>query len=112
MNDNQNSSISPPYQSEHVEKNRAMWEADSDAYEQRNASALSREKAMAWGLWRISEAELHILGEVAAKDVLELGCGAARWSIALAGCGAYPVGLDISSRQLEHARRLYERSQS
>jgi len=39
------------------------------------------------------------------KDVLEFGCGAAQWSIALAGLGARPVGLDLSPRQLEHARR-------
>jgi SAM-dependent methyltransferase len=37
--------------------------------------------------------------------VLELGCGAAQWSISLAKLGARPTGLDISARQLEHARR-------
>jgi SAM-dependent methyltransferase len=42
---------------------------------------------------------------VAGKDVLELGCGAAQWSISLAKLGARPVGLDLSPRQLEHARR-------
>jgi ubiquinone/menaquinone biosynthesis C-methylase UbiE len=94
--------------SDHVRKNRAMWEATSDDYEQRHALALSGEKAMAWGLWRIPEEELHVLGEVAGKDILELGCGAARWSIALAQCGARPVGLDFSSQQLQHARRLME----
>jgi SAM-dependent methyltransferase len=41
---------------------------------------------------------------VAGKDVLELGCGAAQWSISLAKLGARPVGLDLSPRQLEHAR--------
>jgi len=92
--------------SDHARKNRAMWEASSDSYQQQHATALSGEKAMAWGMWRIPEAELHILGEVAGKDVLELGCGAARWSIALAGRAARPVGLDFSSRQLQHARRL------
>src|SRR5436309_7005224 len=92
--------------SEHVRKNRAMWEASSDSYQQQHATALSGEKAMAWGMWRIPEDELHILGEVAGKDVLELGCGAARWSIALVGRAARPVGLDFSSRQLEYARRL------
>ena len=40
------------------------------------------------------------------KDVLEFGCGAAQWSIGLARRGARPVGLDLSDRQLEHARRL------
>ncbi len=43
---------------------------------------------------------------VAGKDILELGCGAAQWSIALARLGARPVGIDLSERQLEHARRL------
>ena len=94
--------------SEHARKNRAMWEASSDSYEQRHAASLSGQRAMAWGLWRIPEAELHILGDVAHKDVLELGCGAARWSIALAGLGARPVGLDLSSQQLQHARRLMD----
>jgi len=94
--------------SEHARKNRALWKASSDSYEQRHAADLSGEKAMAWGLWRIPEAELHILGEVAGKDILELGCGAARWSIALAQRGARPVGLDLSSRQLQHARQLMQ----
>lgn len=94
--------------SEHAHKNKALWEATSDSYEERNAVALSGEKAMAWGLWRIPEAELHVLGDVAGKDILELGCGAARWSIALAGRGARPTGIDLSTRQLQHARRLME----
>jgi ubiquinone/menaquinone biosynthesis C-methylase UbiE len=46
-----------------------------------------------------------VLGDVRGKDVLELGCGAAQWSTALAGLGAHCVGLDNSARQLEHARR-------
>jgi SAM-dependent methyltransferase len=37
--------------------------------------------------------------------VLELGCGAAQWSILLAQRGARVVGLDNSERQLEHARK-------
>ena len=97
-----------PLLSEHARKNRAMWEASSDSYEQRHALALSGEKAMAWGMWRIPEEELQVLGEVTGKDILELGCGAARWSIALAQRGAQPVGLDFSSHQLQYARRLME----
>lgn len=99
----------PHYQlSEHAQKNRALWQATSDSYEERHAGSLSNENAMAWGLWRIPESRLHILGEVAGKDILELGCGAARWSIALAQQGARPVGLDFSSKQLQHARRLMQ----
>lgn len=103
MNDEEVSQLT-----EHARRNRALWEATSDSYEGRNSEALSGEKALAWGLWRIPESELNILGEVAGKDILEFGCGAARWSIALAKSGARPVGLDLSARQLYHARRLME----
>jgi ubiquinone/menaquinone biosynthesis C-methylase UbiE len=61
-------------------------------------------------VWQIPEDELHVLGDVAGKDVLEFGCGAAQWSIALAREGARPVGLDNSARQLEHARRYMDQS--
>ena len=55
--------------SEHARKNRVMWEASSDSYEERHALALSGEKAMAWGMWRIPEEELQVLGDVAGKDI-------------------------------------------
>ena len=106
MSDDASQPPAPLTLSAHARKNRAMWEATSDSYEQQHAAALSANDAMAWGLWRIPEAELHVLGDVRDKDVLELGCGAARWSIALAQRGARPVGLDLSPRQLTHARRL------
>jgi ubiquinone/menaquinone biosynthesis C-methylase UbiE len=61
---------------------------------------------MAWGVWQLPESELHVLGDVREKDVLELGCGAAQWSIALHALGARVTGLDNSSVQLEHARAL------
>src|SRR5260370_27817321 len=35
------------------------------------------------------------------RSILELGCGAAQWSVALAQVGARPVGLDLSERQLD-----------
>src|SRR5947209_802397 len=90
---------------QYVKINRSFWNAYSDAYDEEHASVLSDEQAMAWGLWRIPESELQVLGDVAGKDILELGCGAARWSIALARLGARPVGVDLSARQLEHAAK-------
>ncbi len=95
----------------HVRKNLKLWEASSDSYEERHARDLSGENAMAWGLWRIPESELRILGDVRGKDILELGCGAARWAIALAHGGANVTGLDFSGRQLSHARRLMQESE-
>ena len=90
----------------HETHNQAAWDAYSDEYQAKHGAQLAASGGQAWGTSQVSEAELRILGDVAGKDILELGCGAAQWSIALAGAGARPVGLDLSARQLEHARRL------
>jgi ubiquinone/menaquinone biosynthesis C-methylase UbiE len=95
-----------PGLTDHAAQNQSAWDATSDEYQERNGAFLATKGGLAWGMYQIPESELGILGEIAGKDVLELGCGAAQWSIALAQRGARPVGLDLSSRQLEHARRL------
>lgn len=87
-------------------RNRDFWDTDADDYQAAHAPDLGPERARAWGVWRIPESQLHVLGDVAGLDVLEYGCGAAQWSIALAFDGAAPVGLDQSRAQLGHARRL------
>lgn len=93
----------------HVRHNRARWNQTADDYQARNLPQI-REQAftgdIAWGLWAVPESHLHVLGDVGGKDVLELGCGAAQWATATARHGARPVGLDLSERQLAHARRL------
>ncbi len=95
----------------HEARNRAAWNADADAYQQRHGKQLAESSGLAWGIAQISEAALQVLGDVAGKDILELGCGAAQWSIALARRDARPVGLDLSERQLQHARRLMAEAQ-
>ena len=85
--------------------NRAYWDRTSDDYQARHREFINQPEPR-WGVWQIPESELEVLGDVAGKDVLELGCGAAQWSILLAKQGASPVGLDNSERQLEHAREL------
>lgn len=87
-------------------RNRDSWDAYSDEYQARHGGQLAESGGLAWGTSQIPEAELGVLGDVVGKDILEFGCGAAQWSIALALRGARPVGLDLSTRQLEHARRL------
>jgi SAM-dependent methyltransferase len=86
--------------------NRRLWDEQSDAYQQRHAEQLEKSGGTAWGVWQIPESELQILGDVAGLDVLEFGCGAAQWAIALSRQGARMTGLDNSARQLEHAREL------
>jgi SAM-dependent methyltransferase len=95
-----------PGLTDHAAHNRAAWNALSDDYQARHGSQLAEGGGAAWGTAHIPESELRVLGDVAGKDILELGCGAAQWSIALARGGARPVGMDLSERQLEHARRL------
>ena len=90
----------------HAAHNRERWDAESDAYQERHGAQLADSGGAAWGVWQIPESELRALGEVADRDVLEFGCGAAQWSIALAVQGARVTGLDNSARQLEHARSL------
>jgi SAM-dependent methyltransferase len=91
---------------EHAALNRRVWDEQSDEYQARHGGQLDRSGGMAWGVWQIPESELSVLGELAGLDVLELGCGAGQWSIALARQGARVTGLDNSARQLEHARGL------
>jgi SAM-dependent methyltransferase len=92
--------------SAHERRNREFWDADADDYQAAHAADLRPDRARAWGVWRIPDSELSVLGPVRDLDILEYGCGAAQWSIALARDGARPVGLDQSRAQLGHARRL------
>ncbi|MCI4364691.1 MAG: class I SAM-dependent methyltransferase [Thermoplasmata archaeon] len=94
----------PRRTSSHERTNRTLWERDARAYERRNAETLERGDPMGWGMWHLPERKLRILGDFRGKDVLELGCGAARWSVALAQRGAHVVGLDFSAARLEQAR--------
>jgi SAM-dependent methyltransferase len=91
---------------DHAALNRRVWDEQSDDYQARHGDQLDKSGGTAWGVWQIPESELQVVGEVAGLDVLELGCGAAQWSIALAREGARVTGLDNSARQLEHAREL------
>jgi hypothetical protein len=75
--------------SDHAGRNRAAWNADADDYQARGSQLVAR-GGMGWGAWHIPESELRVLGDVAGRDILELGCGAAQWSIALGRAG--PAG--------------------
>jgi SAM-dependent methyltransferase len=88
----------------HAARNRAAWDAFADEYQRLHGAQLDASGGDAWGMWQVPEAELGVLGDVAGRDVLELACGAARWSIGLARRGARCTGLDLSSRQIEMAR--------
>lgn len=91
---------SEPYRS----TNRVSWDRTARWYEAHCQRDLGRHGGEAWGLFRVPERELQLLGAVRGRDALELGCGAAWWSIALARRGARVVGLDFSPVRLAQAR--------
>ncbi|MCI4373227.1 MAG: class I SAM-dependent methyltransferase [Thermoplasmata archaeon] len=94
----------------HERTNQKLWDRSAAAYEQRNARTLSGDSAMGWGMWHIPERELRVLGDFAGKDILELGCGAARWSVELSQRGARMVALDFSATRLAQARAEMDRA--
>jgi ubiquinone/menaquinone biosynthesis C-methylase UbiE len=95
--------------SDESRNNQRVWNEAADDYQARHSAMLGGED-LAWGVWGIPERRLNVLGDVAGKDVLELGAGAAQWSILLAKQGARPVALDVSERQLAHARELMRKA--
>jgi SAM-dependent methyltransferase len=91
--------------SEHERRNREFWDADADDYQAVHTPNLD---APTWGVWELPESEVGVVGDVRGLDVLELGCGDARWSVHLARAGAHAVALDQSTGQLRHARALLD----
>lgn len=85
--------------------NRKVWDKYSEEYQQNHGSQLSK-LGSSWGVWSIPESELNVLGPVKGKKILELGCGAAQWSIALHKQGGILTGIDNSKKQLERAAEL------
>ncbi len=85
--------------------NRREWDAYADEYQATHGEFL-RDVGFVWCPEGVDEAEAHVLGDVTGRDVLEVGCGAAQCARWLAAHGARAVGLDLSERQLQHARRI------
>jgi SAM-dependent methyltransferase len=91
---------------DHVLRNRSVWDQLAREYAEPGRRAWQGEPR--WGIWRIPEAELQLLPDVAGRDVIELGCGTAYISAWLTRRGARVTGIDSSSAQLETARALQE----
>lgn len=92
---------------DHVRLNRAAWDVWAAEYEEPGRRAWARQEPT-WGIWGVSESQLHLLPDVRGLDVIELGCGTAYVSSWLARRGARMVGIDNSRAQLASAR-LYQK---
>lgn len=93
---------------ESVRANRGWWDRNADDYQQEHGGFLG-DSRFVWGPEGLDEAAAGLLGpaaELRGRAVLEIGAGAAQCSRWLAEQGARPVALDLSHRQLQHARRI------
>ncbi|WP_460703958.1 class I SAM-dependent methyltransferase [Myceligenerans halotolerans] len=81
---------------------RGWWDANAGEYLDDHDGFLADE--LRWGPEGLTEAEAGLLGDVAGRDVLEIGAGAAQCSGWLAGQGARVVATDISWHMLAEGR--------
>jgi len=91
------------YDHETIELNRRGWNTISASYQ---ASTRVSTGDVHYGPLAPGESELGLLGDVAGKRIIEIGCGGGQNSIALAKWGAVCIGVDPSPAQLDCARQL------
>jgi ubiquinone/menaquinone biosynthesis C-methylase UbiE len=91
------------YHHETLDRNHQSWNAISANYQ--THTRISTDDVH-YGPLAPGERELGLLGEVAGRRILEVGCGGGQNSIALARRGATCIGIDPSTAQLAHAQRL------
>jgi ubiquinone/menaquinone biosynthesis C-methylase UbiE len=99
----------PADRDESVRASRGWWDDTASSYQDEHGRFLGDADFM-WCPERVREAEVHLLGDVEGRRVLEVGCGAAQCSRWLVRAGAEPVGVDLSAGQLAHGRRLNRRT--
>jgi SAM-dependent methyltransferase len=97
----------PASSAESVAANSAWWDADADAYHAEHGEFLGVADFV-WCPERLREADARLLGEVAGRDVLEVGSGSAPCARWLAAQGARAVALDLSAGMLRHAAAANE----
>jgi SAM-dependent methyltransferase len=89
---------------ETVAANRRWWDADAADYLAEHGEFLGSADFV-WCPEGLRESDAGLLGELAARRVLEVGCGSAPCARWLAAQGAQVVGLDLSAAMLAHAVR-------
>jgi ubiquinone/menaquinone biosynthesis C-methylase UbiE len=81
------------------------WDRYADEYQATHGTFLG-DVGFVWGPEGLTEADAGVLGDVRARDVLEVGSGAGQCSRWVISQGGRAVGLDLSHRQLQHSRRI------
>ena len=81
------------------------WDRYADEYQATHGEFLG-DAGFVWGPEGLTEQEAGILGDVAGRDVLEVGSGAGQCSRWVRAHGGRAYGIDLSFRQLQHSRRI------
>jgi SAM-dependent methyltransferase len=82
---------------------RHWWDIDADHYQAEHGAFLG-DADLLWGPEGLRESSARLLGPLAGRRVLEVGCGAAAGARWVATQGATVVGVDLSAGMLRHAR--------
>ena len=90
---------------ESARANRRWWDAEARSYQDEHGAFLG-DADLLWCPEGLREQDAQLLGEVADRDVLDVGCGAAQSTRWLRRQGARAVGVDVSLGQLREGRRL------
>lgn len=99
----------PVGHAEAVVASRAWWDADADDYLAEHGDFLG-DADFVWCPEGLREQDAHLLGDVAGKRVLEVGCGAAMCARWLTSVGADAVAMDLSGGMLRHAGEANRRT--
>jgi SAM-dependent methyltransferase len=95
----------PAGDEESARANRRWWDAAAAAYLAEHGTDLG-DADFLWCPEGLREADAHLLGDVAGRRVLEIGCGSAPCARWLRRAGADVVAFDISAGMLSRAAEL------
>jgi SAM-dependent methyltransferase len=90
---------------ESARANRSWWDGEATAYYAEHGEFLG-DSDLLWCPEGLREAAAGLLGPVAGRDVLEMGCGAAQGARWLVAAGARATAFDVSMGQLRQSRVL------
>jgi len=90
---------------ESVHASRSWWDEQSSDYYDEHGEFLG-DRDFLWGPEGLRESAAGLLGDVAGRRTLEIGCGGAQCSRWLADHGADAVASDLSGGQLAQAARI------
>ncbi len=88
---------------------RHWWDVDADNYQEEHGAFLG-DVDFIWCPEGLREADAGLLGPVAGRRILEVGCGAAAAARWLVTQGAEVLAVDISAGMLRHATEAAEKT--